>query len=74
MNAAPGQILDDLVGIFVGLPTFGFFENWTAQAFSQEFELEADYAGLYYTARGGYDVTEASPILAAYSHGGSWCH
>ena len=57
MNAAPGQILDDL--IFQGLP-IDLFGNLMAQAFSQEFELEADYTGLYFTARGGYDITEAA--------------
>jgi predicted Zn-dependent protease len=28
-------------------------------AFSQEFEAEADYVGLYYTARAGYGITAA---------------
>ena len=30
-----------------------------AQIFSQEYELETDYAGVYYAAHAGYDVSEA---------------
>ena len=31
-----------------------------AQAYSVEFEQEADYAGLYYAKRAGYDISEAN--------------
>ena len=60
MNVAPGKILDEW--IWGGLP-ISVFGNLTGQAFAQESELEADYVGLYFTARGGYDITQAAQIL-----------
>lgn len=60
MNVAPGKILDEW--LWGGLP-ISIFGNMTGQTFAQEFELEADYVGLYFTARGGYDITQAANIL-----------
>jgi hypothetical protein len=34
-------------------------EKYWATAYSQDFEREADYVGLYLAARGGYDITDA---------------
>ena len=42
------------------------------QAYSKEFELEADYLGVYFAARSGYDVTDAANMwrkMAQESHG-----
>jgi len=48
-------------GGYYGGPTYTEqFMKLGAQAFSVEFEQEADYAGLYYAARAGFDVTNAN--------------
>ena len=47
-------------GGYYGGPTYTEqFMKLGAQAFSVGFEQEADYAGLYYAARAGFDVTNA---------------
>jgi hypothetical protein len=53
----------DIFLAVLGVNTQGAFSKETgklgAEAFSQEFEAEADYAGLYATALGGYDIRVA---------------
>lgn len=58
-NAFLGAIVDIAVSAGTGVSTGGLFSNAAAQVFSQEFESEADYEGLYLAARAGFDVSEA---------------
>ncbi|TAH33114.1 MAG: PDZ domain-containing protein [Alphaproteobacteria bacterium] len=57
-NAAGGLLLDILAAAG-GVNTQGMFSGLAASAYSQDFEREADYVGLYLTARGGYDIEDA---------------
>ncbi len=58
-NAMGGMFFDILAAV-VGVNTQGAFANAAGSKYSQEFESEADYVGLYYVARGGYDYKQAS--------------
>lgn len=66
-NAMAGQvvgaILDGILGAVLKAPTGGAMGNAMGQAgagaYSQDFEREADYAGLYVMARAGYDISNA---------------
>lgn len=49
----------DLLGAAAGVDTQGTFATIGAQAFSQDFEREADYVRLYYLARAGRPLPEA---------------
>lgn len=53
-----GAILDILAAGY-GVDTQGAFGKMSANAYSEEFEAEADYVGLYFVARAGFDVSEA---------------
>lgn len=53
-----GAILDILAAGY-GVDTQGRFAQISANAYSEEFEAEADYVGLYFVARAGYDFSEA---------------
>jgi len=53
-----GSIFDILAAGY-GIDTQGTFGKIGANAYSQEFESEADYVGLYYVAKAGYDISEA---------------
>jgi hypothetical protein len=57
-NAVLGSVIDAL---FAGarVNTGNAFSNAARQAFSQDFEAEADYVGLYYTSRAGFDIKNA---------------
>ena len=57
-NAVPGLLLD-LVFAGLGVNTSGAFSKVSASAYSQDFEAEADYVGLYYLARAGYPIADA---------------
>ncbi len=59
VNAIPGMILDVAIGVFTGVRS-NIFTNMGSQAFSQQFESEADYAGLYIAARAGYNLKGAA--------------
>lgn len=61
-NALIGMLLLDLpVAILTGVnPNVG--GQIGANAYSQEFEAEADYVGLYFTARAGYDISNVSDL------------
>lgn len=52
----------DIVAAAYGVNTQGAFGNTTAQMFSQDFEAEADYVGLYLMARAGYSIEDV-PML-----------
>lgn len=58
VNAHLGLVLDVLAGIG-GVNTGGTFSEMGAQAYSQEFEAEADYVGLYFMALAGRKLDEA---------------
>lgn len=54
-----GAIFDVLLAT-QGINTQSLGAKTGAQAYSQEFEKEADYQGLYYVARAGYPVENAA--------------
>ncbi len=58
-NMAVGAIFDILAAAY-RVNTHSVFANLGATAYSQDFESEADYVGLYYLARAGYDPTGAA--------------
>jgi membrane-associated protease RseP (regulator of RpoE activity) len=60
-NYLLGSIFDIAAAAY-GANTQGAFGNLGARAYSQAFEAEADYVGLYAMARAGYDISE-SPNL-----------
>ena len=57
-NWALGSILDILAAVY-GVNTQGGFGNLAGQAFSQDFEAEADYVGLYMMAHAAFDIDNA---------------
>jgi len=61
-NALLGSALDILLIAATGVNTQGAFGKAGANAYSQGFEAEADYLGLYIAAEAGYDITSA-PIF-----------
>lgn len=58
-NMAFGAIFDILAAAY-GINTSNLFMNIGGSAYSQGFESEADYVGLYYLARAGYDTEGAA--------------
>ncbi|MGB8274670.1 MAG: M48 family metallopeptidase [Alphaproteobacteria bacterium] len=56
-NAFLGILLD-ILAAGVGVNTQGAFGKMAALAYSQEFEAEADYVGLYLMARAGYKIED----------------
>lgn len=61
-NAALGTVFDILVIAATGVDTQGAFANAGRGAYSQAFEAEADYLGVYIAASAGYDVAQA-PLI-----------
>ncbi|MEQ8369993.1 MAG: M48 family metallopeptidase [Alphaproteobacteria bacterium] len=59
---ALGGLFFDLLAAGLGVNTQGAFSQMAAQAYSQDFELEADYVGLYALALAGYDYERAPNI------------
>ena len=53
-----GAIFDILAAGY-GVNTQSAFAKAGANAYSQDFESEADYVGLYFVAKAGYDISEA---------------
>lgn len=58
-NSLIGTVLD-LAADTQGIDTDGFFNDFTSKAYSQDFEAEADYVGMYILARTGTDLDGAS--------------
>lgn len=58
-NYIAGSVLDVIVSTGTGVGTQGTFGRMGAQAFSQDFEREADYVGLYILASAGADIEKA---------------
>lgn len=59
-NVLLGTVFDVAFAVLLGVDTQGLFGRLGGRAFSQAFEAEADYAGLYIVARAGYDVSNAA--------------
>jgi hypothetical protein len=59
-NAVVGSLLDALVTGATGFNTQGLFGKVGGLAYSQSFESEADYMGLYIMARAGYPYRQAA--------------
>lgn len=59
VNSLGGTLLDIVASAAMGVSTQGMFGKLGAQMYSQEFESEADYVGLYIMARAGLDITGA---------------
>jgi hypothetical protein len=55
-----GGLLVDIFFAALGADTQGAFSKMAAQAYSQDFEAEADYVGLYVTELAGYDISNAA--------------
>lgn len=60
LNAIGGFLLDILFVALTGVNTQGAFSNAAAGAYSQEFESEADYVGLYIAERADFEIDEAA--------------
>lgn len=58
-NAMGGAILGAVLTGVTGINMIGVGANVGASAFSQEFEEEADYVGLYLAERSGFDMADA---------------
>ncbi len=58
-NILVGTLFDILIESTTGVSTEGLFGRLGSQMFSQEFEAEADYMGLYIVAGAGYEIKEA---------------
>ena len=58
-NYALGSILDIAAQILLKVPTQGLFGSLGGNAYSQDFEAEADYVGLYILAQSGGNIDEA---------------
>lgn len=59
VNASLGAILDLTLTLASGLHT-NSFAQLGAKAYSQSFEAEADYYGVYYAANAGFDVKQSA--------------
>ena len=59
-NRFIGTLLGALLGAAVGVDMSQTGADVGTMAFSQSFEAEADYVGLYHSFRAGYDVSEAA--------------
>jgi hypothetical protein len=58
-NYVLGSVLDILIAATTGVNTQGTFGNIAASRYSQEFEAEADYVGLYMMAAAGKNIDSA---------------
>lgn len=59
-NAGLGAIADVLLAVATHTRNASIFQNAGAQAYSQDFEREADYVGMYYMVRAGYPLDGAA--------------
>jgi predicted Zn-dependent protease len=57
-----GLLVDVLIAGATGVDTRGAFSELGGKAYSKDFELEADYAGIYLAYRAGYDVSQAANV------------
>jgi len=61
-NMLLGLVVDVLIAGTTGVDTGGTFSEIGGKAYSKDFELEADYAGLYLAHRAGYDISQAANV------------
>ncbi len=59
VSAIPGAIVDFVVSDLIGIETRGAFTRGGGRRYTQDFEAEADYVGLYIVARAGFDISGA---------------
>jgi len=57
-----GMLMDLAILVFGGVDTGGLFSQLGRLVYSKEFEADADYMGLYFTARAGYQI-QVAPSL-----------
>ena len=71
-NSLLGTIVD-LAAAYYGVNTQGIFGQAGARMYSQEFEAEADYVGIYYMERAGYSIDNVADFWRdmAVEHPGS---
>jgi hypothetical protein len=71
-NSLLGTIVD-LAAAYYGVNTQGIFGQAGAMMYSQEFEAEADYVGIYYMERAGYSIENVADFWRsmAVEHPGS---
>ena len=60
-NVALGMLADLTLGLLTGVYDTTF-QKMGAQAYSQDKEQEADYVGMYFTVRAGFDVSNAGAV------------
>lgn len=58
-NQFAGMLLGAVIGGATGIDMTSTFGRMGAMAFSQEFEAEADYVGMYYAAKAGFGIKDA---------------
>jgi len=58
-NRMIGALLGALVTVATGVDVTNAGANIAGSAFSQEFEAEADYVGIYNASRAGYDISSS---------------
>lgn len=61
-NMLIGALIGAVAGGLAGVDMTQAGADIGAMAFSQEFEAEADYVGVYHAARAGYDVEKAADL------------
>ena len=61
-NAIAGALIVGLLGAIVGVDLTQAGAQIGAAAFSQDFEAEADYVGVYYAARAGFNVSDVAKV------------
>jgi len=68
-----GMLIDLAILVFGGVDTGGLFSQMGRLVYSKDFEADADYMGLYFTARAGYDIQIAPSLWRrmAVEHPGS---
>jgi hypothetical protein len=59
INFAVAQLAGIIISSTTGMDLTGFISDIGSRAFSQDFETEADYIGLYMIARAGYNLERA---------------
>jgi len=59
VNALAGTFLDIAISVATGVNTQGVFGKIGSHVYSQDFETEADYVGLYIMARANIDINDA---------------
>jgi predicted Zn-dependent protease len=62
-NAAIGALVGAIVSGVIGVDVTDIGERIGYNTFSQEFELEADYVGMYHASRAGWDMTGAASMF-----------